>query len=163
MNLNDYIIISRNSLVYKAKIELLSSVIAFYFSQNLVSSDFMKLSSTIENTYTTYGDTHYSKSEMKSDFCSKESINNLTANSTYALTSLAKTKLNSLSSKANVDKWCTKEKENCYEVLSKEFLEIDDIMEGFSLDGYKAQNYAHPPDDKKIESEIKEQDPNPIN
>ena len=101
MNIDDYILISRNGTVYKAKISALSSLLFFKETKNEVLEQCSTLSSYIEDSIDEFKDTHYTSNEIKSAFSTKTSINELTSNDKYVLT--GKTVTNAISKLSSHD------------------------------------------------------------
>ena len=159
MKLNDYILISRNGSLYKAPFYALSSVLCFKDNGKIAEETLNSISSTIENIYLTYNDTHYTKTEMKSTFCESEKIDSMLSNSTYVLTSDANSKLSKLKTKQNIDDWKKAEVVNCAEVFRNEFKALNKIMEaGKSLEDHYAYEYYLLPENKDIVDGTKQYD-----
>ena len=144
---NDYILISRNGSVYKAKTSALSSVICFRSLSASIEQTYNEVSAYIEDSYNVFGDSHYTKNEMKSEFCTISSINNLTANETYVLKTKATAELNNLKTKSQVDTWKNDTVKSCAGIFIDEFKNIDDIM---TCKVKPAEDYAKPPKESTL-------------
>lgn len=158
MKLTDYIIVDRNSVLYKAKIELLSSVICFKAHKEDSERLLDNVSAFIEDSCNAFSDTHYSKSEYKSDFCTISAVNNLTANSTYSSVSLANQKKDQLLSKSQLESWTNTQTKACFAVLSTEYIEIKELV-SMQQNAHSAKEYAIMLPAEQIRSEIEENDP----
>ena len=149
MQLSNYILISRNNTIYKAKVSSLSSIILF----NGMKESFMEylddLSASINLLTTSFDTVLYPKSEMKADFVIKENVSNLTGGGMYVLTGEAKAAADSVKSIEDLNAW--------YETQSRRA--VEDIIEGYShavgilkddTDPAKATEYGITPSYDKI-------------
>lgn len=139
MKISDYILISRNGALYKARMNVLSSVVCLKDNASFLSSSIDAVSSFIEDTRAVFSDSHYSKTEMKSDFCTKEEISSLTANKTYVLIPEANAALYPLVTKLSVDTWKTIQSEKCAEVYIDEMDKMRQVMEANAGDHSPAE------------------------
>lgn len=128
MNLDDCVLLSRDGVLYRTPFSMLSDAICFSFQKEKLSSAIKEAEMNLDNMSNSYSDTHYSKTDMKNDFCSISSINNLTASAKYTLVSTAQTKINEVLSKNDVDNWYKNQLNSCAEVLQNEYSRIGSIM-----------------------------------
>jgi len=154
MKLTDYILISRNGNLFKAQITALSSVVCFKSTRDTISSFAEETDLYIDNIVNTYSDTHYSKTEMKSGFSTKESVNSLTANQAYALTSTATNVLKSLSSEKEIDVWRDGQIHECAKLFKEEMEAMGEVMNADAKKHYPSE-YAIPPKVSQLESGTK--------
>lgn len=102
MELSNYILISRNNVLYKAKLSLLSSIILLNDNKESFLTYLDDLSASINSLTSTFDTILYSKSEMKNDFTIKENVSNLTASGTYVLTGAAAAAANKVKSRTDL-------------------------------------------------------------
>lgn len=156
MKLTDYILISRNGNLFKAPITALSSVVCFKSTRDTISSFAEETDLYIDNIVNTYPDTHYSKTEMKSGFSTKESVNSLTANQAYALTSTATNVLKSLSSEEEIDTWRDGQIHECAKLFREEMEAMKKVMKAaVKNENEYPSEYAIPPKVSQLESGTK--------
>ena len=134
MNLTDYILVSRNNILYKAKITALSGLYCFKFARDQLSTYLTNISASVDDSAEVYSDSHYTKTEIKEDFCTISSVNNLTANAKYVPIETAENATSSLLTRENIDSWEATQTEYCATLLETEFTRIKDIIK---QKGYK--------------------------
>ena len=142
-NKDDYFLILRNNVLYKAKVDLLSGLFAAKTLFNDLSSEIDSISQFLSSTVTDFKDNYYSKSEMQSEFCTKQSISSLTSNSEYVLISEVGARTNELKTINEVDTWHVKEAKHCAGYLLKAYNDIKGIMK--KSGNSKAQDYIQQP------------------
>ena len=149
MKHTDYILISRNGTLYKARFSALSSVICFKERRNQISSLVEEISSYVQTISDTYSDTHFSKSEMKSEYGSIDFVNSLTANQTYALSSNVTKTIASLSSTQEIRDWLDDQIEKNAKLFVDEMERIQVVMNSNSKSSYPSE-YAILPEVKDL-------------
>lgn len=122
MDLSNYILISRNNIIYKAKLETLSSIILLNSNKESFFKYLDDLSVSLNLLTSSFDTILYSKDEMKNDFTIKESVSNLTASGTYVLTGTAAATANKVKSKTDVDNWYN----------TQSMRSVRDVIEGYS-------------------------------
>ena len=143
---NSYILVLRDNVLYKAPLSMLSSIIVTNAQVTQCSSNFENIVENIKISAENYSDSHYTKSEMKSEFCSISSVSNLTANATYVLSNDANNKANNVLSKTNVDNWYRAQATKCAEVFIKEYGRIHEFMKQDDGGEHKMVEWAVTPD-----------------
>jgi len=128
MSKDDYFLVLRNGVLYKAKVEALSSLFATNNSLSDLSSSIESMSDMLSGIVVDFQDNYYSKSEMQATFCTKQNVSSLTANAEYVLTSQTPPKVNELKNVTAVDVWHAKESRHCAKYLLKAYDEIEGIM-----------------------------------
>lgn len=121
MELSNYILVSRNNVVYKAKLSSLSSIIVLDGQRESFLRYLDDISASIDSLTTSFDIVLYPKSEMKADFTIKESVSSLTADGKYVLTGDAKATADGVKSKEDLDSW--------YETQS--YRSVNDVLAGY--------------------------------
>lgn len=129
MNNNDYFLISRNNTVYRCPIYALSTVLCFVSEKEKFISEIYELSSTIVDIESFFPLTHYTRSEIKSEFTTKKELDILKENAMYIKKTEANAEVAKLSSKSQVKIEFENTGKHCLNnILSKERDKIDRIM-----------------------------------
>ena len=145
MEISDYILLSRNKTLYRASISTLSSLVCFNSQMFSLSSEIISADQNIDDSKQVFPDIHYSKTVMKSTFCTSADVNNLTANATYVTKTLANKKTEELLDKESVDGWYTSQVNACAELLNGEYESIRNIMTQTKAgEGHTMEEYIDP-------------------
>lgn len=123
----------------------LSSLLCFHTSEKEISANIIKLQEDIENNAKIFADTHYTKTDMKTDFCSKTDISSLINNVTYVNLTDANKKVKKILLTDEVDSWLSKQTEDNAKIFINEYENVKEIMDQNLGSAKHMKEYAVPP------------------
>ena len=145
MNLDDYILISRNDNVYKCQIRALSSCFCFIEAKNKLISEIYDLSALMVETEMMFPLSHYTRAEMSNKFYTIEEKEALKEDATYVLKTTAAAEIAKLILKSTVSSDFKDCSEHCLNnILGEEYRRINNMLT-FEPEDVRLKNYLGNP------------------
>lgn len=105
MDKDSYVLVSREGVIYKAKIEALSSIVVTKDEREDFLNYLDELSASLDSLTSSFDTVFYTTTEMKQEFVSKEELSASLWNGTYVTKAEAVLKAQTIKEKAELNDW----------------------------------------------------------